>query len=81
MGDYRDLDWEMFTGRMFSKADLDEIYEQGRADALTEMITHIKACENEAYDNVEPLIGSVLMAIRIKAEQLNEKSNGNNDRF
>lgn len=44
-----------------------------RADALDEMITHIKACENEAFDNVEPLIGSVLMAIRCKAEQLKER--------
>ena len=50
-------------------------YEEGRADALDEMITHIKACENEAFDNVEPLIGSVLMAIRYKAEQLKEQKN------
>lgn len=53
----------------------EESYQQGRADALTEIITHIKACENEAYDNCEPLIGSVLMATRIKAEQLKEQSN------
>lgn len=32
MSDYRDLDWEMFTGHMFSKKELDEIYQQGRAD-------------------------------------------------
>ena len=50
-------------------------YQQGRKDALTEMIQHIKACENEAYDNVEPIIGSVLMAIRIKAEQLKGEQN------
>jgi len=51
----------------------EQAYQQGRADALTEMITHISACENEAFDNVEPLIGSVLMAIRCKAEQLKEQ--------
>lgn len=33
MSDYRDLDWEMFTGHMFSKKELDEIYQQGRVDA------------------------------------------------
>lgn len=32
MSDYRDLDWKMFTGYMFSKKELDEIYQQGRAD-------------------------------------------------
>jgi len=48
---------------------------QGRADALTEIITHISACENEAYANCEPIIGSVLMAMRIKAEQLKEQTN------
>lgn len=49
--------------------------EQGRADALTEVITHISACENEAYANCEPIVGSVLMAMRIKAEQLKEQTN------
>jgi len=44
MSDYRDLDWEMFTGHMFSKAELDEIYQQGRTDLLTEFK------EQGAYD-------------------------------
>jgi len=65
-------------GQADIKRDIDKAYQQGRADALTEVITHISACENEAYDNVEPIIGSVLMAIRIKAEQLKEQKNDSN---
>lgn len=47
MSDYRDLDWELFTGHMFSKKELDEIYEQGRADGRAGVIEDFK---QKSYD-------------------------------
>lgn len=44
-----------------------------KAEALDEMIIHLRDCEKEALDNGAGTIGSVLMAIRIKAEQLKEQ--------
>lgn len=53
--------------------EIERAYQQGKADAYDEIIEHIKLCEKEAFENGEAIVGSVLMAIRIKAEQLKEQ--------
>jgi len=42
VSDYRDLDWEMFTGHIFSKKELDEIYEQGITDERDRIIKELE---------------------------------------